>query len=326
MWLVFTILSFAVVARAGFGSFFPGPPSGNNNLRSTGTGTSNWNQPTWPPTPGPTNNNWNNVFNNWNNQLPIGTPQTPPQCCPSAPLSAGSLVLSNATTCGITNLIRVLGNNTVFVGNSTTTVIIPGILGVNTCSCAGPAGPPGATGSEGPAGSQGLQGGPGPEGAQGPAGSQGVPGPAGGVLAAADFYALMPPDNSATVAAGAAVAFPQTGPVVGSTITRVSDFDFHLAAIGTYQVLFQVSATEAGQLVVGIDSAGTGTVVEQPFSVVGRATGTSQIVGQCLVTTTAVTTLLSIRNPTGNSPALTITPLAGGTHAVSAHVVITQIA
>ena len=34
-------------------------------------------------------------------------------------------------------------------------------------------------------------------------------GPAGGVLGYADFYALMPPDNSATVASGTNVSFPR---------------------------------------------------------------------------------------------------------------------
>ena len=46
-----------------------------------------------------------------------------------------------------------------------------------------------------------------------PAGPAGVP---GGVLNYADFYALMPPDNAASVAPGTAVSFPQNG-VISST-------------------------------------------------------------------------------------------------------------
>jgi len=34
---------------------------------------------------------------------------------------------------------------------------------------------------------------------------------------------------------------------------------------------------------------------------------------------------LSIVSPSGNTPALTLTPTAGGTHAVSANLVITRI-
>ena len=62
------------------------------------------------------------------------------------------------------------------------------------------------------------------------------------------------------------------------------------------------------------------------YTVADRATGTSQIVGMALVTTTVVNSVLTVRNPAGNAAALTITPLAGGTRPVSAHLVITQIA
>ncbi|MBE6696990.1 MAG: hypothetical protein E7581_00540 [Ruminococcaceae bacterium] len=47
------------------------------------------------------------------------------------------------------------------------------------------------------------------------------------------------------------------------------------------------------------------------------------------VSTTAVNSLLTVRNPAGNAAgnaaALTVTPLAGGAFPVSAHLVITQI-
>ena len=94
---------------------------------------------------------------------------------------------------------------------------------------------------------------------------------------------------------------------------------FSLAQIGTYQVLFQVSAAEAGQLILTLNGE------DLPYTVVGRATGTSQIVGTALVTTTSVNSVLTVRNPADNAAALTITPLAGGTLPVSAHLVITQI-
>lgn len=189
-------------------------------------------------------------------------------------------------------------------------------------------GPTGATGLVGPTGPSGGPTGPtglvGPTGpGSGATGSTGPAGPSGGVLAAADFFALMPGDNSATVGAGVAVQFPQNGPNIGSSITRVNATRFNLAAIGTYQVLFQVSVTEAGQLVVALDS-GSGDA-EQAYTVVGRATGTSQIVGICLVTTSVANTIISIKNPTGESTALTITPLAGGTNPVSAHLTITRL-
>ncbi len=135
----------------------------------------------------------------------------------------------------------------------------------------------------------------------------------------ADFYALMPPDNAATVAPGTDVSFPQDGPTSAGGITRTGPSTFNLAAIGTYQVMFQVSVSEAGQLMLTLNGA------DLAYTVVGRATGTSQIVGIALVTTTSVNSILTVRNPAGNPSALTITPLAGGTRPSSAHLVITQL-
>ncbi|MPM69114.1 hypothetical protein SDC9_116058 [bioreactor metagenome] len=82
--------------------------------------------------------------------------------------------------------------------------------------------------------------------------------------------------------------------------------------------------TEAGQLILTLDSGGG--AVDLAYTVVGRATGTSQIVGTALVNTSVVNSILTVRNPAGNSTALTITPIAGGTRSVSAHLVIMQIA
>lgn len=180
-----------------------------------------------------------------------------------------------------------------------------------------PAGPAGPVGATGPTGAQGPTG---ATGAQGPTGATGAQGPAGTVLDFADFFALMPPDNAATVAVGADVAFPQDGPASASgTITRVGSASFNLSNIGVYQVMFQVSVTEPGQLILTLNN------VDLAYTVVGRATGTSQIVGVALVQTTGVNSVLTVRNPVGNFSALTITPLAGGTQPVSAHLVITQL-
>ncbi len=187
---------------------------------------------------------------------------------------------------------------------------------------AGPRGPQGPAGEIGPVGPQGPAGETGPIGPQGPAGETGATGPqgpAGGVLNYADFYALMPPDNAATVAPGTDVSFPQDGPNSGADISRTGPDSFNLAQIGTYQILFEVSVDEAGQLILTLNGA------DLEYTVVGRATGASQIVGMAIVTTTVINSILTVRNPAGNSTALTITPLAGGTRPVSAHLVITQL-
>lgn len=168
---------------------------------------------------------------------------------------------------------------------------------------------------------QGLSGGRGATGAQGPAGPagpQGIPGVPGGVSEFADFFALMPGDNAATVAIGGDVDFPQDGPAVGG-ITRLGVDSFELANPGIYEVNFQVSVTEPGQLALTLNNA---TLLP---TVVGRATGTSQIVGLAIIDVPLANSVLTVRND-ASAAALTITPLAGGTNPVSAHLVIKRLA
>ena len=83
--------------------------------------------------------------------------------------------------------------------------------------------------------------------------------------------------------------------------------------------MFQVSVTEPAQLILTLNGA------DLAYTVVGRATGTNQVVGMSLVNATVINSILTVRNPAGNSTALTITPVAGGTRPVSAHLVVTQI-
>jgi hypothetical protein len=128
----------------------------------------------------------------------------------------------------------------------------------------------------------------------------------------------MPPDNAATVAPGSAVDFPQDGPKNGA-IVRSGVSSFVLPDIGTYRVAFTVPVTEAGQLELTLNSAALS------YTVYGRATGTSQIAGEALVNTTTVNSQIAVVNPAGESTALTITPLAGGTQPAIASVVIEQL-
>jgi hypothetical protein len=179
----------------------------------------------------------------------------------------------------------------------------------------------GAAGKRGTAGSAGAKGQTGLQGNQGPAGIAGATGPAGpsGTSQFAEFYALMPPDNSAAVAPGAAVSFPHNGPQSGS-ITALSASTFQLSAIGTYRVLFQVPVTEPGQLELTLN----GTAL--PYTVVGRDTGTTEIIGAAFISVAAANSVLAVVNPTGNAGSLTITPHAGGAQPVSASLIIQKLA
>jgi hypothetical protein len=234
-----------------------------------------------------------------------GTLSTVTDWSPIVTFQMGQVVFCTACSTNGSSFISLINNNLNNNPPATQGTDWQLIAQAGTNGANGMNGSPGATGSTGPAG---------------PTGATGATGPPGGVFDFADFFALMPPDNATIVPPGTDVSFPQNGPAaVGSLITRLSPAFINLGAIGTYQVLFQVSVNEAGQLDLTLNNA------ELPYTVVGRATGTSQIVGMALVTTTTVDSTLTVRNPAGNPTALTITPLAGGTSPVSAHLVITRI-
>ena len=84
-------------------------------------------------------------------------------------------------------------------------------------------------------------------------------------------------------------------------------------------MFFNVPVDEAGQLILTLNGD------DLEYTVVGRAAGASQIIGMAIIETTTVDSVITGRNPAGNAAALTITPLAGGTRPVSAHLVIVQI-
>jgi hypothetical protein len=132
------------------------------------------------------------------------------------------------------------------------------------------------------------------------------------------IYDLSPPSVSATVAAGSDVPLASNGPMT-SGITYAANGQITIATAGVYQVSFLASVDEPGQL----ELTQNGTPI--PSSLYGRATGTSEISGQAILNV-ATGDFITLRNPAGNSSALTFTPVAGGTHPdVSASITIEQL-
>jgi hypothetical protein len=127
---------------------------------------------------------------------------------------------------------------------------------------------------------------------------------------------MMPPDNSSLVLPGGAISFPEAGANSGSDIAQSNASTFTLSTTGIYLLTFQTSVTEPAQLAL----AQNGTELAQ--TVVGRATGTTQVFGTSMVSATAGDTLQVI-NPGTNS--ITLTQFAGGANAVSAHLTILRL-
>jgi hypothetical protein len=186
----------------------------------------------------------------------------------------------------------------------------PGLQGVpgtpGTAGANGTNGTPGAAGTNGTNGTPGVQGDPGIQGPAGPAGS----------FQYAEFYAVMPSDNAATVASGTALLFPQDGPNSG-LISRGSSSTFVLTTVGTYRVAFSASITEAGQLQLALNNVGIA------YAAFGRATGTSLIAGEAFITTTSASAVLSVKN--ASAGVVTLTPLAGGPVPVTAYLIIQKL-
>lgn len=176
----------------------------------------------------------------------------------------------------------------------------------------------GVPGVAGPAGAPGIAG---AAGAQGIPGINGIPG-APGLLDFTDFYAALGP--SQVVAPGVAVNFSNTGSTTG-VITATGFSTFQLPVIGTYLVQFQVPlsvATGSAQLQLTLNG------VALPSTVVGRATGGTQIVGISYVTTTSSNSILSVINPISQTTSLTVQTNAGGVanaNLVTAHLTIVRV-
>jgi hypothetical protein len=111
--------------------------------------------------------------------------------------------------------------------------------------------------------------------------------------------------------------FPRIGSTTGA-IVATGPSTFLLPTVGTYLVQFQVDVTAAAQLQLSLNT------IPQPATVVGRATGTTQIIGVSLVTTTTSGSILEVINPPTN-PDLALPPDDGGTNPISAHLTIIRI-
>jgi hypothetical protein len=120
------------------------------------------------------------------------------------------------------------------------------------------------------------------------------------------------------IPSGGSVPFAQTGPASGIVRSGINGTDFVLPDAGVYEITWQVPIAQAGAL----DLALNGT--ELPETVVGRDTGTTQIVGNVLINASA-SSVLNVRVPSSNPSALTTTFVVSGGSFVTGSLVIKRI-
>jgi hypothetical protein len=149
--------------------------------------------------------------------------------------------------------------------------------------------------------------------------------PAAASLGYGHFYGLAPGDYAATIAINAPFPFPNNAVTAGGIVRNgVSTTDFILPVAGDYRVSFETSVTEPGQVTAWVDP-NTGTFARVPYTCVGRATGTNQIIMETIIHTTANNSKLQIRND-ASAAALTVTLIAGGTNATATTLTIVRLA
>ncbi len=149
-----------------------------------------------------------------------------------------------------------------------------------------------------------------------------------------------------SVASGSAVNFPRPSVTpVGIIInnpgaSQTNNTEFILPSVGAYRISWSISIDEAAQLSLWISTDGGGTIVVPPLGggglfseytvalgvpgQVGRATGTSQIMGDTMINNTVAGAAIQIRNYASAS-ALTVTPLPGGISAQSSSLIIQRL-
>ena len=123
-----------------------------------------------------------------------------------------------------------------------------------------------------------------------------------------DYFATIP---TKTAAGTGRVPFPRNGPAAGIVRNDVSSFI--LPSIGTYEITFRMQTTEPSQIELEING------LELPETLAANMSpsfGGHPIIGNFLITTTSVNSILAVINPGGNAISFTITPADGSnTHA-----------
>lgn len=137
--------------------------------------------------------------------------------------------------------------------------------------------------------------------------------------AAAMFFGMSTDEEyAAPFAPGAAIPFPSNGPTVGADApTRLTDTTFRINVAGTYEVSYQGSFDEAGQLALAVG----GLPVANTRA--GRASVTDQISNTVLMTLADLAVLSLVNDLSAGG--LTVTPTPGGSNPGSVVLVIRRV-
>lgn len=230
-----------------------------------------------------------------------------------------------------------------------------GTTGVGTQGSQGITGPVGETGATGPTGVTGATG-TGGAGLVEFAGFYGMPAGAGN-SAAIDYPATIAASAaSPSVAAGSAINFPRLMiPTLGGIVindpgaAQSNNTEFILPSVATYRITWHISVSEPTQWALFISSDGLGNAVvagapgglfsqfgvdpsgnysptgDGTPSLIGQATGTSEMTGSVILLNPVAGAAIQIRNFASSAGAVTVTVTPGGPNSQSAVLIIERL-
>ena len=134
-----------------------------------------------------------------------------------------------------------------------------------------------------------------------------------------DFFAVNESTATANLQPGEDYPLPEDGANSGNGISRISETSFRLAEPGSYQVMFCVTTIQTPKLALTLD----GEVLD--YSVAGRPSGGSQIVGMTIVPTTQPDSVLTLRYPDEESNGEEAVPAENPRIDTTSHLVIIRL-
>ncbi len=124
-------------------------------------------------------------------------------------------------------------------------------------------------------------------------------------------------EETVNLSPGEDYPLPDNGPTEGG-ISRIDETSFNLAETGSYLVMFHVTTIQTPKLGLTLN----GEILD--YTIAGRPSGGSEIVGMTVVTTTQENAVLTLRYPEGENGGEAVTA-DNPTLNTTSHLVIVRI-
>ena len=138
------------------------------------------------------------------------------------------------------------------------------------------------------------------------------------MLGYTDFFAVNAEEEAINLQPGEDFAFPDNGVITGG-ISRISESSFNLADTGNYLVMFVVTTIQTPKLGLTLN----GELLA--YTVAGRPSGVSQIIGMTIVNVSEENSVLTLRYPDEESNDAGVIPTESLSSDTTSHLIIVQL-